>query len=365
MRRRHILAVTAVVVAAHGWLMLGPWDWDGNYALQLPDAPERLETIWVSPPPPQPAPETPPPGPAPRPARQHRPTPAPSVPTTQDSTPPLPDSVALGPSTTPPSAGAEEGEGAEAAEPATAPEAAPAPESAPAPAGPSLQVRDASGSSVALALPADAAPLMQALQLRYQVQGVVKGLQYHASATLEWSTDGNRYQARQSVSAFLLGSMEQTSQGLWTAQGLQPLEFTDRRLTRQRAVHMDWATQQARFTPERPAAPIGPGAQDRLSVFLQLATMLQAMPALRQPGTRIAIPTLGVRRLQIWTFVVEAEETLELPAGPTATLRLLRLPQNGDTETARLWVAASRGYTPARIHMQEANGDVMDFSLKE
>lgn len=189
-------------------------------------------------------------------------------------------------------------------------------------------------------------------------------MEYHAHAELEWQADAQQYHARQSISAFLLGSMEQTSTGRMTELGLQPQAFTDRRFTKRRRVDFDWATEQALFTPERPAAAIGPGAQDRLSVFLQLAAMLQAMPELRESGTRIRIPTLGSRSLQQWLFVVQAPELLELPEGATPTLRLQRLPDVGDDETALLWVDAARGYVPVRIRMAESNGDVMDLTLK-
>lgn len=227
-----------------------------------------------------------------------------------------------------------------------------------------MQVHDAHGAPLEVAVPVDATEPHQEMLLRFKVQGWVKGMQYHAQAELAWQTEGDRYQARQSISAFLLGSMEQTSSGHLTAQGLQPVDFTDRRFAKRRSVHLDWPAQQATFDPARETVPIGPGTQDRLSVFLQLAALLQAMPDLRSPGTRIDIPTLGSRRLQMWTFVVEQEETLDLPAGSLATLRLQRLPQAGDTEKAQLWLNPAQGYVPARIHIEEGNGDVMDLSLK-
>lgn len=233
-----------------------------------------------------------------------------------------------------------------------------------APAHPRLQVRNSAGESLPITLPSDGTALDTDMLLRFKVHGFVKGMQYHANAELQWRTEGDRYHARQSIIAFLLGSMEQTSTGLLTAQGLQPLLFTDRRFAKRRSVALDWQAQQATFDPAREPAPIGPGAQDRLSVFLQLASMLQALPELRTPGTRIDIPTLGSRRLQMWTFVVEQTDTVELPNGPVAALRLQRQPQAGDEDTAQLWVNPTQGYVPVRIHMQERNGDVMDFSLK-
>lgn len=231
--------------------------------------------------------------------------------------------------------------------------------------GPRWQVQDASGATVAIALPMDGSALPQHQLLRFQVEGVIKGMQYHAQAELEWHTEGSRYQARQRISAFLLGSMEQTSEGLLTPQGLQPQVFTDRRFAKKRTVALDWEAYQASFTPARPATPIGHGTQDHLSVFLQLAAILQSTPDLRTAGTRITIPTLGSRRMQLWTFEVQAPEILSLPSGARPTLRLRRIPQTGDAEQALLWLHATQGYAPVRIHLEESNGDVMDFVRKD
>ena len=202
------------------------------------------------------------------------------------------------------------------------------------------------------------------MDLRFQVHGFVKGMEYHAQAQLQWHTDGQRYQAQQKISAFLLGSLEQKSEGTVTSQGFVPERFEDRRLTKTRSVHFDWPAQQARFEPARPHAAIGDGAQDRLSVFLQMAAMLQSMPPLRAPGTRIEVPTLGSRSLQMWVFEVQEAAQIALPAGDMATLRLQRLPKSGDQEKTQLWLAPELGFVPVRIHMQEANGDAMELLLK-
>lgn len=366
MRLRLVFCVTLGVVAAHWLLMFGPLSLTSMAIATPPHAPEHLQAVWIEPPvviPPAPQ-ATPKPPAAPPVKKAIAPRPAP----TRAAAPPEPvatPAVAVQtPALSPSSLATDETVAPDTAEPGIAP-ALPAPiVTLAAPAGPSLQVHDAANAAIAIHVPSDGSALAQQMALRFKVEGVVKGMQYHAHAELEWHTDGQTYHARQSISAFLLGSLEQTSAGLITPQGLQPLEFADRRLAKQRRVQLDWAAQQALFTPERTPAPIGPGTQDRLSVFLQLATMLQAMPALRTPGTRINIPTLGARRMQTWSFGVQEEVPLELPSGTITTLRLQRLPQPGDEETTQLWLHPALGYVPVRIRMEERNGDVMDLMLK-
>jgi len=240
----------------------------------------------------------------------------------------------------------------------------PAPATPPPASGPSLRIRTAEGTAQDVTLPDSTALLPTHMALQFKVHGWVKGMEYHAKATLEWRIEGDRYHAQQSISAFLLGSLEQRSSGYLTAQGLVPEAFIDRRLAKTRSVHFDWPAQQAHFEPLRPSAAIGAGAQDRLSVFLQLAALLQHMPQLRTPGTQIEVPTLGSRSLQMWGFVVETEEVLDVPAGAIHSLRLRRLPKPDSDEHTQLWLDPARGYVPVRIHMQEANSDVMDLSLR-
>ena len=388
MQWRSVTVVIGVVAVGHWLVLFSPIQWQGAFANFTPAMPQRLEAIWVQPPPiavsapsvptasaqsfaptPQPIKQRTPKLPRKRhpasPATVHAATPA--APT---STPPLDivhnedeaTSEAIVSIASPPAHDLPTPDGDGETMNTDTADATPA-ASAP-PTGPSLVVHDAQQAIVTLDITNDGSALAQQQQLRYRVHGFVKGMEYHASAQLQWSLADGRYGAKQTISAFLLGSMEQTSQGLWTAQGLQPEDFSDRRFAKRRHVHFDWAQRQAQFDPIRPAAAIGAGAQDRLSVFLQLAAMLQSMPSLRAAGTRIDIPTLGSRSLQMWTFVVEAMDDVELPSGIQAALRLRRQPLAGDSAQAQLWLSPDLGFLPSRIRMQESNGDVMELLLK-
>lgn len=369
MSKRLVVGMTALVAVAHWALLFSPWCGPATTLQSSADTPNVLKAVWI---PPRPVA-------APAPVSPLTPTPpkprAPALPAAvQARSAPYKTPIVDAPSPAPASAltATSNAPDAQAALPPQAEELPPA-ENPPASAaaahsantGPRLRVQDAAGAPVTLALPSDGSTLAQHKLLRFQVAGFVKGMQYHAQAELEWHIDGNRYQARQRISAFLLGSMEQTSQGLLTPLGLQPLEFTDRRFAKKRSVTLDWEAQQASFTPLQPATPIGPGTQDRLSVFLQLAAILHSTPELRAAGTRLQVPTLGSRRMQIWTFEVQTPEILDLPGGATPTLRLRRIPPAGEAEQALLWLDATQGYAPVRIHMEEPNGDVMDFVLQD
>lgn len=200
-------------------------------------------------------------------------------------------------------------------------------------------------------------------KLAFDVTGQAKKFNYSARAELLWTHDGSHYEARQEVSLFLLGSRSQKSVGQITPQGLAPERFSDRARSEQ-AAHFDQAKGRVTFSANTPAANVGAGAQDRLSIFIQLGALLAGDPSRFVPGTQITLTTVSARSADRWTFTVEGPETLELPAGPTATLKLQRLPRRDYDQKAELWVAPALGYLPVRIKLTQSNGDFADLKLR-
>ncbi|RCX10171.1 DUF3108 domain-containing protein [Extensimonas vulgaris] len=201
------------------------------------------------------------------------------------------------------------------------------------------------------------------MRLEFDAQGLVKGLHYTASAQLLWQHDGSRYQARQEVRVFLLGTRAQTSTGSITAQGLRPERFGDI-ARRELAAHFDYAQGRVIFSANTPQAPLRAGAQDRLSVFIQLGAMFAAQPQRFVPGTRISVPTIGPRSADRWVFAVRALETLHLPAGDIPAWRLERLPERDYDQKAELWLSPDFEYLPVRIRLTQSNGDYVDLQLR-
>ncbi|MFC7207079.1 DUF3108 domain-containing protein [Comamonas endophytica] len=200
-------------------------------------------------------------------------------------------------------------------------------------------------------------------RLTFEVAGRAQRFDYRASAELLWQHDGHSYEARQQIKAFLVGTRAQGSRGQITAAGLVPQRFTDQG-RREKSAELDFAAQQARFTPAATPAPIGPGAQDRLSVFFQLSALLAAAPERYPPGSEISFTTVGSNDAERWTFRVHAIENLELPAGRLPALHLERLPRHARDQQAALWLAPSLGYLPARIRLTQGDGNFADLRLQ-
>jgi hypothetical protein len=210
--------------------------------------------------------------------------------------------------------------------------------------------------------PVTAVALPGSVTLEYKMTGSAKGLNYYANAELRWQNTGETYEALMRVSALFLGSRSMTSTGQIGPDGLAPLRFSDKSRT-EVAAHFEPDKNQISFSANTPTLAWVKGAQDRVSVFIQLGGMLAGNPAGFPAGSTIAIYTVGPRDADTWTFLVEAEEKLALPFGELTTVKLTRQPRREFDQKVEVWYAPSLGYLPVRNRITQSNGDSIDQQL--
>ncbi|MDB5845260.1 MAG: hypothetical protein JWP79_2570 [Polaromonas sp.] len=257
----------------------------------------------------------------------------------------------------PPPTALPEAETAPAATASSAAATAPAPPaSGAAAAGPSPSPPAAAQTPVtAMALPPSA-------RLDYRMTGSAKGLAYHAQGELLWQNAGSSYQARMTVKALFIGARTMSSTGQVGAEGLAPARFSDKARA-EVAAHFEPDKGQISFSANTPAVPWVQGAQDRVSVFMQLGGMLAGNPAAFPAGSTISTLTVGPRSADQWTFLVEGPELLALPFGETATVKLSRQPRRDYDQKVEIWFAPALGHLPVRSKITQANGDFVDQQL--
>lgn len=346
--RKALLPVTGVVLAAHGLLLWGlpklsPPDKTADTQIVM-----ETRMVQAAPPPPPPAPK-----PAPQQAPRPRPTPKPPAPAPVSApAPAAPESESNQPQTQ-----------NEKAQPDPAPPAEP-PEPHSADTAQALQITPAGGAPLP---PGTVLPvtLPNSATLEFNASGQVKGFQYSAGAQLQWQHDGQYYQARQSISMFLLGERAQTSEGLITPQGLLPLNFSDKGRKTQSA-SFDVASGKAHYSGGTADVAIADGVQDRLSVFLQLSALMAANPDKYPPGTLIELTTSSARAAARWQFRVGPSEALDLPFGSVMALRLDKLPgKSSADQRGSVWLAPAMQYLPVRIKLTQGQDDFVDLQLKK
>lgn len=213
-------------------------------------------------------------------------------------------------------------------------------------------------SPVELAFPASGS-------FAYNVVYVTGSQTQSGAGTLEWSSDGRTYQLQLESKALFISFLRQTSVGSLSAAGLQPRRYTDKRFRgSEKATHFQPDKGIISFANNKPDAPWTNRAQDRLSVMMQLAGIINGDPARILAQPTISMPVAGTDDAEMWTFALEGQEKIELPAGTTTALHLVRYPRKEFDRKVELWLAPQLGYMPVRIKQTEQNGTTLEMLLR-
>lgn len=201
--------------------------------------------------------------------------------------------------------------------------------------------------------------LPQSARLFYDIKGETKRIPISAKGELHWRQDGKTYDAKLEISIFLLGSRIQTSKGLVTAQGLEPVRFGDK-VRSEVAAHFERGKGKVTYSANTPDEALQPGAQDQLSIFFQLAGLLAANAEQYPAGSNLRFQAVGPRSSETWVFKVDAPDFVTLPGGKVRAIRLSKDPVSEYDSRAELWLAPDMEYLPVRIRLTQANGDMVD-----
>lgn len=240
-----------------------------------------------------------------------------------------------------------------AGETAQPPAALAAPPSAPVPA----QAEAPAPVPLALAVPTS-------VTLKFNVSGQQGAVPLQGvMGELAWSQDGHAYDARLTLRFLFKTLRTQHSSGAIGPTGIEPTRFSDTRKT-EVASHFVRDQGQVVFSSNAPSVALMSGAQDRLSVMLQLGALLAGDPSRYPADGAIAVQTVGPRDADIWIFKIGDEEKLSLPTGDLIARKLTRNPRAPFDDTVELWLAPSFGYLPVRIKITQPNGDFADMQLR-
>jgi hypothetical protein len=212
-------------------------------------------------------------------------------------------------------------------------------------------------------VPVYATRLPPPVRLAYELRrGLLSG-----SALLDWQPTATDYELTLQGSAFGQTLLAWTSRGTLDAHGIAPLRFTDRRGRRaEQAANFRRDIGRISYSGPTVEYPLPAGVQDRLSWMVQLPAILEADPALREPGQRIVLFVTGARGdADLWTFVVQGRDALDLPAGPVPdALHLLRAPRKPFDTQAEAWLDPARAHLPVRARLATPDsGDATEFLL--
>jgi Protein of unknown function (DUF3108) len=199
--------------------------------------------------------------------------------------------------------------------------------------------------------------------MNYSMTGMSKGLNYYANGALRWQHNASAYAMSLSVTALFLGTRQWKSVGQVSATGLDPVRFSDHWRS-ERASHFDREKQRVVFSSNAPTAALEPGAQDQISLYLQMAAAMAGDPLRFQPGTRLQIQTATLRDALPWLLSLEGQENLKLDNQTLATLKWVCQPRNRFDAQVTFWMAEKYAWLPVRIKITQTNGDYIDLLFK-
>ena len=199
--------------------------------------------------------------------------------------------------------------------------------------------------------------------LQFEGGIVSRGNARSATGELRWATDGLKYELSLQAAAGLLLSRTEKSVGSLSAQGLAPVRFSSSRTGRsEQATHFRYEVNRIQFSANKPDEALIAGAQDRLSVLIQLAGMLAGEPERYKTGDRIGLQVAGLDNAQVWEFSMEGPSGIKLPAGELQTVKLRRSHRHEYDQSLEVWLAPSLGYLPVRILQSARATPEQDFT---
>ncbi|WP_028997372.1 DUF3108 domain-containing protein [Azohydromonas australica] len=369
-RRVAGLLTVAAVTALHAWLLLGrgedaepPPDPAASVAVQLQALPPRPAA-----PPPAPAPVKPVARPAPKAAREAA-AEKPAAPVVAEAASAVaqaeassaPDVAASEPHEVAlalPAAASEAQSAAAASEPLPGATAEAAPEAASAVAGAASAVQGALPP-----LPVYATALPPPLLRRYRLE---RGLLW-GTGELRWRPGAGQYEASLTGEVAGINVLDWRSTGALDGAGIAPERYLVRRRGRE-AQAANFQREDGKITYSGPTTefPLPAGAQDRLSVLLQIPAIVAADPQRFGAGERIQLFVTGARGdADAWTFVVEGEQTVAGPAGEVRSLKLSRQPRKKYDTRVEIWLDPARHHLPVRARLSAAGGgDALEMVLE-
>jgi Protein of unknown function (DUF3108) len=205
-------------------------------------------------------------------------------------------------------------------------------------------------------------------EMEFKVTRQSKGSTQTGAGLLQWKSDGAGYELSIESSAFGVVLISQKSMGIMSPMGLTPERFSDKRALRpERATHFRRDTGKIQFSNNKPDAELLAGAQDRLSILLQIAGILGGDPERYKIVNRIGMQVAGSDSAETWEFSIDGLQDISLPAANMQTLKLTRKPRDEFDQRMEVWLAPQLGYLPVRIRqsaLTEPEANYFDLSLQ-
>jgi hypothetical protein len=195
-------------------------------------------------------------------------------------------------------------------------------------------------------------------RFEYDAKATLSFLGLSGTSTLALTRAADDYALVYETVAGVWFSARQTSRGRIGADGVMPLEYTERNGNKpQLFTHLDWSAGRVTFSATDKAVPTQPQMQDRLSLLLQVGWLLRANAA------SFALSVAGVRGSSNYDIVKRGAETVETPAGRFQTIKFER-PMSEHDDRIEVWIAPALCSLPVRVRFTDRKGLMVGNELR-
>ena len=169
-------------------------------------------------------------------------------------------------------------------------------------------------------------------------------------------TLSNVAEAKGLMSLFLSGQLVQTSEGIVTTNGLQPVQYVyqfGKKADKSQRATFDWQAGQLNLENSKRSVSVAlpDGTQDLLSFMFQFM--------FEPPLDKMQLSITNGKKLRSYAYTFEGEDQLHTKIGNLRTMHIGRSTGDGDEKT-ELWLAVDLHYLPVKIRQTEKDGSVIE-----
>lgn len=194
---------------------------------------------------------------------------------------------------------------------------------------------------------------------------------YYGSGKIRWNHDNKNYTMHIEIGIDMLFTTvrlyKTQSEGTIEEAGIKPHTVTEtRRGKSATTTRFNYDDQTISFSTNPAIIPLTEGAQDKITVLMQLASIGNADPSQFQPGKEITIQVAEEKEAHLHQFVVLDQETIESKLGHLVTWHIVRPPRPGVySSRIDIWLAPELNWLPVQIRNTESNGAVTTQTIRQ
>ncbi|WP_230427296.1 DUF3108 domain-containing protein [Collimonas humicola] len=204
-------------------------------------------------------------------------------------------------------------------------------------------------------------------ELKYAVEALQKGQNYHGSGKITWQTDGGSYTINGEAGALFFTVLDFKSEGEFNGFGVAPITYTQKRFRKpatKTTFHRE--LNQIVFSSSGNKYPRSGGEQDRASVVWQLASIGRGDSSQFVPGAVIDLFVAGPLDAETWRMQIVGQEKIDVDGDQRAVWHVIRIPEPGSHEQRLdIWLSPQQEWYPVKLRFTETDGDYLDMSLSK